>query len=526
MNLLAEPSGSRRRLTFLVGAVALVSFALLSIASRAHASETIYWDNYGSNNVSFSNLNGTGGGALNIAGAEIEGPEGQAYDPVNGRIYIAAEGHISWVATNGSGGGILNTGSAPIDEPEGIAVNVGTQTVYWGNSDGDELIGFAPAAGGSGGALNAVGSGEINPSRIALDTADGRIYWLQPNGVIGLEVAYANLNGTGGGVLTNTFQELSSGEDSIVIDPATQRLYALYAAGSAGGVLEWVSLIGPEHGAVDVTGAPVSSPWGLAFDPSLGRFYWAGNTQPSGGTPAGSFGTATLTAGGGAAINVTSAPYDEPQDAIVVKGPSGAGAPTLTQSVAALSCSQGTWSADYPGSYVYGAPVSYGYQWSLNGVPVVGATAPTYAATAAGSYTCAVTGTNLSGSATQTSTAATVTAATLTAKLQTKKVSVKAGKTATVKIKLTNGGDLSSKSMKVCAAKLTKQAKKGLKAPKCASVKALAYGGSAVATLKVKTLKTAKGTYKFTTQVKGEKVKALTVKVKVTAAKAKKGSKK
>lgn len=126
--------------------------------------------------------------------------------------------------------------------------------------------------------------------------------------------------------------------------------------------------------------------------------------------------------------------------------------------------------------------------------------------------------------ATQTSAAATVTAATLTAKPQTK-ASARAGKAAVVKITFTNTGDLTSKSVKVCA-KLTKQAKKGLKAPKCVSVKPLAFGGSAVATLKVKTLKTALGSYKFTTQVKGASVKGLTVKVKVTAAKAKKRSKK
>jgi hypothetical protein len=62
-------------------------------------------------------------------------------------------------------------------------------------------------------------------------------------------------------------------------------------------------------------------------------------------------------------------------------------------------------------------------------------------------------------------------------------------------------------------------AKKGLIAPKCASVPALAFGGSAVATLKVKTKKSAKGTYKFTTQVKGATVKPVTVSVKVTGAK-------
>jgi hypothetical protein len=527
LNLLAEPTGSRHRLGLLAAVVALVSFALLGVAARAHASETMYWDNYSTSDVSFANVNGTGGGALNVTGAGIDEPEGMAYDPANGRIYIASENSeaISWVNINGSGGGVLNTGSAPVEEPAGITIDLATQTLYWGNNSGEDAIGYAPVAGGSGGALSTAGLATATPQRIAIDTADGRLYWLQSNGVTGEEIAYANLNGSGGGLLTGSDTDLGRGQDSIAVDPAAQRLYVLFQGESEAGIMEWASLTGPEHGTVDVSKAPVDDVYGLAFDPSLSRFYWAGNTTPGGGKAEGSFGTATLAAGGSAAINVTTAPYKQPQDAIVVKSPTGAGLPAVTQSVAALSCSQGAWSQDYPGSSVYGAPVSYGYQWFLNGAPVAGATASTLAATAAGSYTCAVTGTNPSGSATQASAAATVTAGTLTATLQTKKVSVKAGKAATVKIKLGNVGDLSSAPVKVCAAKLSKQAKKGLKAPKCASVKALAFGGSAVATLKVKTLKSAKGTFKFTTQVKGASVKALTVKVKVTAAKKHKAKK-
>jgi hypothetical protein len=72
--------------------------------------------------------------------------------------------------------------------------------------------------------------------------------------------------------------------------------------------------------------------------------------------------------------------------------------------------------------------------------------------------------------------------------------------------------------VQVCA-KLTKKAKKGLVAPKCVSVPALGQGGSAVATLKVKSKKTAKGTYKFTTQVKGAAVESVTVSVQVIGAK-------
>jgi hypothetical protein len=87
-----------------------------------------------------------------------------------------------------------------------------------------------------------------------------------------------------------------------------------------------------------------------------------------------------------------------------------------------------------------------------------------------------------------------------------------------VKFKVFNAGDLSSAPFKVCAT-LTKKAKKELKASKCASVAALAHGGSAVATLKVGTKPTGVGTYKFTVGAKGTTATPVSVSVKVTAPK-------
>ncbi len=83
LKLLVEPTGSRHRLTWLVGAIALVSCVLLGVSARAHASETIYWDNYGDEpaTLAFANIDGNGGGLLNTTAVEIESPEGLAYDP-------------------------------------------------------------------------------------------------------------------------------------------------------------------------------------------------------------------------------------------------------------------------------------------------------------------------------------------------------------------------------------------------------------------------------------------------------------
>ena len=134
--------GSRHRLAWLACSIALVSFALLGLTARAHASETIFWDNYSASpaTIGFANIDGTGGGALNNASiaapgteVEINNPEGLAYDPANGRIYIAnSSGHnILWVNIDGSGAGVLATAPATVGDPEGIAVDSKTQTVYW-----------------------------------------------------------------------------------------------------------------------------------------------------------------------------------------------------------------------------------------------------------------------------------------------------------------------------------------------------------------------------------------------------------
>jgi hypothetical protein len=259
----------------------------------------------------------------------------------------------------------------------------------------------------------------------------------------------------------------------------------------------------------------------MAFDPASGRFYWAnyGNNEEQ----ANAIGTVTLAEVTGG-ITPEAAPVDGPQDPLILKSPTGAGAPQVTQNGTALSCSQGSWSQDYPGSYVYGAPVSYSYQWLQNGQAITGATASIYRATATGSYSCMVTGTNVSGSASQTSGSVGVTVtpkaaapapAKLSLTLVTKKPHAKAGKVSVVKLRVSNGGATASTPTKVCA-KLTKKAKKGLVAPKCASVGAVAAGGSAVATLKVKTKPKVKGTYKFTAQMQG--VTPVPVSVKVTAA--------
>jgi len=536
MSFSPESIAGMRRLVLLVGAAVLVLVAALSIAARAQAKEAIYWNNYDAKppSIGFADIDGSGGGKLDLAGVELGGPEGMAYDPANGRIYVTSpsEAQIVWVAVDGSGVGVLDTGTAPVESPEGIAVDPATQTVYWLNNTLEGSIGYASAAGGGGGELNTAGATISSPYPLALDTGNGRAYWVSEEGIF-----YANLDGSGGGSLGVPAGEGPKRVTGLNVDPAAGRIYVLGEASTGDEGVFWFNLSGVGGGTVDVTGAPYDrpSPYGLAFDPSIGRFYWGNYYAKEEGAEA--FGTATLLAGGGGRIAVSTAPVSGPQDPVILKGPTGTGAPQVSRDGSTLSCSQGTWSADYPGSFVYGAPVSYAYQWLSGGQEIPGATAPTYAVPGGGSYACRVTGTNPTGSASQVSAPVVVDAptatpvppagsttplapASLAATLVTKKPQAVAGKVATVKVKLANRGGSASKPASLCVT-LDKQAKKGLVALKCASVGVVAPGGSKVATLHVKTKPSAKGTYKLAVKVKGAAVAPLTVKVKVTAPRSK-----
>lgn len=491
----------------------------------------------GPTTVGFANIDGTGGGALNLAGAELDDPEGMAFDPANGRLYIANAGkdEIVWAAVDGSGAGVLNTGSAPVEEPEGIAVDPRTQTVYWANNVSEGSIGYASAAGGDGGTLNTDPIEAKNPYKVALDSANGRLYWLnegeEEGGEEDGEAFYANLDGSGGAALNLPEAERSEEWSGLAIDPVAGRLYILFWNRPPSETIGWINLSGVGGGVLNTEGAPVAEPYGLAFDPSLQRFYW-GNYD-NGEEAKGAFGTMTLAPGSGGGINIATAPVDGPQDPVVLKSPTGTGVPLVTASGTTLRCSLGGWAPDYPGSYVYGAPEAYAYQWLVDGRAIAGATGSSYTATASGNYSCAVTATNRLGSTTQASAGTAVTIApptppapaALTLKLVKKKaVKVRAGKVAVVKVRLANRGGTASSALRVCA-KLTKKAKKGLVAPKCVAAGSVPAGGAVVAKLRVKTRRSAKGVYKFAVKVGGAAVNSVTARVRVVKAKHKKHGK-
>jgi hypothetical protein len=345
-----------------------------------------------------------------------------------------------------------------------------------------------------------------------VDPAAGRVYFVNFPGSEG-KIAYLNTNNSGGGELSLTGSTVEPGGEGLSVDSAAGRIYFLGSSGKVG----FANTNGSGGGDVSTGAAPVKSPWGLALDPALGRLYWANEGNGGAGANINAFGLALTNGAGSGAINIASAPVDGPQDPVIIKSPTGTGAPAITRDAkkapAALTCPTGSWAADYAGSFVYQAPRTYAYQWAKGGAPVAGATASTFTAKSPGSYSCTVTATNQIGTASQASAAVKVTATKLKLTIKTKKVTVKAGKLAKISVQALNQGDLKSKNAKVCV-KLPKSAKGDLK-PKCASLGKLAAKKKKSVKLKVKALPSASGLYKLKIIVKGASAKAVTAKVQV-----------
>jgi hypothetical protein len=380
--------------------------------------------------------------------------------------------------------------------------------IYWLNTDGEGSISWAKLDGSEGGTLN-LGDAPLDEPccRIAIDPAGGRVYWVNED-TVPHSIGFANLNGTGGGELNLEGSAVDPGGEGLAVDTSNGRLYFVGNTDEFG----YANLNGSGGGDVSVGTAFVDEPWGLAVDPASNRLYWANEAKDVGIE---AFGFADLSTGDGGNLTIATTQVDNPQDPVILKSPSGTGAPAVARvagNPATLTCSQGSWAPDFAGSFVYQAPRSYAYQWSNNGAAISGATSSSYTATSPGTYACTVTATNQTGSASQASSGVAVSAAKLMLSTK-KKASAKAGKAATFKVSVLNQGELASPTAKVCVT-VPKKARKTIKAPKCKKLGPLAAGRKGSATLKLKVAKKARpGTYKVSILAKG--APANTVKAKL-----------
>jgi len=507
-----------RRIPLIAAAVAVLTLVgVMLAASSARATELVYWDNYKAEpaTIGTAQTDGSGGTSVNLTGVEIRQPEGMAYDPVTNRLYLANEGpigsggQIAFVNLDGSGGGVFTAPGAPIKQPEGIAIDPATRTMYWANAkSGETSIAWAKLDGSAGGVLNTTGAKVGSPYRLALDPVGGRVYWGDFEASPGT-LQYAQTDGSGGGEipLATPLGNLYG----MAVDPGNGRLYWLNSESTVKSLF-FTGLSGGAVGSIPL-GAADNDGYGVAIDPALGKAYWGNYGNAELATNAIGFTTFSGSTGG---ITPVGAPVNGPQDPVIIKSPSGSGAPQLTQSKAQLSCSQGSWAGDNPGGSVFQSPRSYEYKWSFNGATINGATGSSLGATSPGTYGCTVTATNQAGSASQSSSSSVaVTAASLKLSAAKKKAKAKPGKVVTFNVQVANGGDLASSAGQACV-KLPKgkKARKALKPQKCKTLGALGSGGSATAKvgLKIKP-KALPGLYKVTITVPGTAGVKVAVKV-------------
>jgi hypothetical protein len=384
-------------------ALALSICAIGGLASTA-AADSIYWSSYTNpGGILVGDLGGSG--AQSLLSGEIS-PEGVAIDAAAGKLYWAETGAGAGTGTangtgtirvanlDGSGAHDLFTGES---QPSGVAIDPAAGLIYWA----DAVRGAGTIRVGSldgSGTPRTLFANEDWPVGVTIDPADGRIYWGSYNSYL---IRVGNLDGTG------VASTLFSGENSpteLAVDPAAGKIYwsqefpGLIRVGNLNGTGA-TTLYTETDGAGNP--APVG---GVAIDPGTGKIYWT--NLNSGTIRVGSLdGTAraqTLYSG-----------QTSPWMVALLRAPLGTGAPRVSGGGGigqTLSCSPGTWASDLLSAFLYRAPQSLAYQWTVNGAPIAGATASTVLASSPGDYRCEETASNHAGSTTQTSAPVTVAA--------------------------------------------------------------------------------------------------------------------
>ncbi len=190
-------------------AIALAIASLAVAAPLAHATNRVYWANFGGATIPFANLDGSGtGGSVNPGTAMINEPAGVALDPATNTVYWANFGAstINFAKLDGSGGGgTLNTSPITPNQPFGLSLDAATGKIYWADS-GDNKIEFANVNDtGGGGVVNTTGASPNAPQGVAVDDATGKIYWANSRtrrrARMRTTIGFANLNGSGGDLL-------------------------------------------------------------------------------------------------------------------------------------------------------------------------------------------------------------------------------------------------------------------------------------------------------------------------------------
>ncbi len=367
-----------RGVTVLACALALLVCAAAWAASAAFASDSLYWTSYTSAGaVRLGDLGGSG--ARDLFTGESS-PEGVAIDAAAGKIYWAdtTSGAIRVANLDGSGAQDLYTRE---NSPAGVAIDPAAGLIYWANGvDGGAIrVGNLDGSG-----ARTLFPGEDKPVGVAIDPAAGTIYWGTYDG---FTIRVGNLDGTG----ARTLFANEASPTGIAIDPAAGKLYWTneFAGNVRVGNLDGTGAANLYTGEGDVGG--------LAIDPPAGKIYW------------GDWSLGTVRVGsldGTAPAQSLYTGENDPWFVALLRAPLGTGSPQVSGGGGvgqSLSCSPGSWAADLLSGFLYRAPQSLAYQWTVGGAPIAGATASSVLVSSPGDYRCEVTATNAAGSTSQTS---------------------------------------------------------------------------------------------------------------------------
>ena len=349
----------------------------------ALGADSILWTNSSSGEVRIGNLDGTGSPQSLFTGQTTA--SGGAINPVTGKLYWGAgPGEIQVGNLDGTGAKTLIPGqNTPID----VAIDPAGGKVYWTNYNISQIMG----ANLDGTGIKVLFGELTTTAGLAIDPAAGKIYWdgfTNPGNAPAIR--FGNIDGSGSAQTLYTGPGVTS-PVGLAIDHAAGKIY--WSNQAISGQVEVANLAGTTPVPVPLyTGE--SYPEGLAVDPAAGKIYWATNSAIRIGNLNGN-GSPTNVFGG----------ESGPDRPALLRSPAGAGAPQISggSSGAPLSCSQGAWASDLVGAYLYRAPQSFSYQWTLRGADIGGATGSSYSPTSGGSYACRVTATNFAGATAQTS---------------------------------------------------------------------------------------------------------------------------
>ncbi len=150
--------------------------------------------------------------------------------------------------------------------------------VYWSNFGPTPSIAYANLNGdGGGGTVNTGAATLEGPHGTAIDSARGLVYWANWAGDTGDTISYAHLDGSGGGDLDIEGATIS-GPHGLAIDPTVGPAGRLYWPNHAGNSISYADLDGAGGGVggdLTITNATVDQPRGVTIDPVGGRIYWS-----------------------------------------------------------------------------------------------------------------------------------------------------------------------------------------------------------------------------------------------------------